>query len=303
MKRIDNIHPAFRLPVLILVAALVVTGCNLPVGQAAATPTLPLPFPTRLETSAPLILTPTEMSLPPASTVPPTQANTPPTAVPPTAVPPTAPPPQPTSIPGAIRINFAAGATAGVIEKEIQPGQVINYLVGAAAAQPLMLTVTSPNKDVIFSVKGLKDGKVLVPASMNLSAWQTMLTVTQDYLIQLTSLGSSAELFTLNVITPARVNFDPGSDTTLLLGSTPGGWNVSYVLRARAGQRMDLNLYAPDGNAVLSIYGYEDGQPYLRYVVEQTTFGFKLPATQDYIIQVVPRAGAVANYSLSITIN
>ena len=165
-----------------------------------------------------------------------------------------------------------------------------------------MITADTPNHDVIFSVTGLGDGIVLLDPSLKLYSWQTMLTVTQDYLVQVKSLGSSAELFTLNVITPARVKFDVGSDTTLLKDSTPGGWNVSYVLRASAGQRMVLNLYPPDGNVVLSMYGYQDGQPYLRYVTEQTTFGMVLPATQDYIIQVVPRAGAVVDYSLGITI-
>jgi hypothetical protein len=42
---------------------------------------------------------------------------------------------------------------------------------------------------------------------------------------------------------------------------------------------------------VLSFYGCQDGQPYLRYVVEQNTFSMVLPATEDYIIQVVPRGG------------
>jgi hypothetical protein len=50
------------------------------------------------------------------------------------------------------------------------------------------------------------------------------------------------------------------------------------------------------------MYGYQDGQPYLRYVVEQTAFDMTLPATQDYIIQVVPRAGAVADYDLTVEI-
>jgi hypothetical protein len=65
---------------------------------------------------------------------------------------------------------------------------------------------------------------------------------------------------------------------------------------------MDINLGVTSGTAVLSVYGYQDGQPYLRSVVEATTFSLKLPATQDYIIQIVPKAGMVATYSINIAI-
>jgi len=210
-------------------------------------------------------------------------------------------PPRPTTIPGAVRINFDTGATSDVVEGVIQPGQVMNFLVGAAQGQPLMVSTNSYNNDVTFSVKGLQDGKILLDASQKFSSWQTMLSVTQDYLIQVIG-GASKENFSLNVITPARISFDPGAISAVRKGTTPNGLDVSYILRANANQQMDLSLDAPDGNAVLSVYGYQDGQPYLRYVVESTTFSLKLPASQDYIIQVVPRAGGVAQYTLNITI-
>jgi hypothetical protein len=228
------------------------------------------------------------------------------TVIPATLTPPpstatSAPAPINTSLPSGTRINFATGATAGVTEGQIAPGQVKDFLVGAAAGQPLIVSVDSPNHDVTFSVTGGKDGSVLLSPSEKSSSWQTMLTVTQDYLIQVAG-GTSAGNFTLNVNTPARINFEPGAVSAQRSGSTPGGWNVSYVLRANAGQKMKLQLDAPAGNAVLSMYGYQDGQPYLRYVVESTTFEMNLPATQDYIIQVVPRAGEVANYTLNIEV-
>ena len=214
------------------------------------------------------------------------------------------PVPTNTSVPvdsGAIRIKFATGATSGIQEGKLQAEQSQSFLVGAAAGQPLMVSVNSLNNDVTFSVTGVKDGKVLVSRADQISTWQTMLTVTQDYRIELYA-GASTEKFTLSITTPARINFDPGAVSAKLSGSTPGGWDVSYVLRASAGQKMKLDLTAPGGNAVLSMYGYQDGQPYLRYVVEQTSFEFTLPATQDYIIQIVPRAGEVASYILTVEI-
>lgn len=202
---------------------------------------------------------------------------------------------------GAVRVNFATGATAGIEQGQLRAGQVQNFLVGAAAGQPLIVSVDSLNHDVTFSVTGVKNGSVLLGAAQKLTSWQTMLTVTQDYLITIYA-GATTENFTLNVITPARITFDSGAIAAQRSGSTPGGLIVSYVIRANAGQKMKLELVVPGGNAVLSVYGYQDGQPYLRYVVEQTSFDFTLPATQDYIIQVYPRAGEVANYTLNVEV-
>jgi hypothetical protein len=36
--------------------------------------------------------------------------------------------------------------------------------------------------------------------------------------------------------------------------------------------------------------------------MEQTSFNLKLPATQDYIIEVVPKAGQVVSYTLQVII-
>ncbi len=299
------------LPAFILITACILTACNLPGSQT----TLPTPsFPTAQPTSGPVIVLPTVVTPPPAITTPaadvpavpvPTLAlpptNLPPTAIPPTAVPPTVAPIPSTTIPGAVRINFAPGATEGIIEGQIQPGQVLNYLVGAAQGQPMLVATDSINHDVTFALVGLGNGQALLDSIQKLNSWQTILPATQDYLIQVIG-GTSLENFSLNVTTPARINFDPGAISAVRQGNTPGGFTVSYVLRANANQQMDINLTAPNGNAVLSIYGYQDGQPYLRSVVESTIFSLKLPASQDYIIQVVPMAGQVAPYIMNITV-
>jgi hypothetical protein len=301
MKKNAATFNKYRLPALMLAAMLIITGCNLPVGQTAPTAVPSLSFPTAAPTTNPIIVTSTQSPPQPTLALPEPTTAVPNTAVPATALPPVAAPAQPTSIPGAVRINFDTGATSDIVEGQIQPGQVMNFLVGAGQGQPLTVSTNSYNNDVTFSVTGLKDGKILLDASQKLSSWQTMLSVTQDYLIQVIG-GASKENFSLNVITPARINFDPGAISAVRKGTTPNGLNVEYVLRANANQQMDLNLDAPDGNAVLSVYGYQDGQPYLRYVVEATTFSLKLPASQDYIIQVVPRAGGVAKYTLTVTV-
>jgi hypothetical protein len=49
--------------------------------------------------------------------------------------------------------------------------------------------------------------------------------------------------------------------------------------------------------------GFDDGQPYLRYVTERTDFSMQLPASEDYIIGVMPRAGTVVPFTLTVSIN
>ena len=281
-----------KLPYLISLAAclLLLTAC-------AGPPTLAIPTLAQTDTPVP---TPVMVT---ATLVPTTPA--PPTAVPPTAVPPTPTfPPTSTQVPvtsAAVRIKFAAGATSGSVEGELQPGQTQDFLVGASAQQPLLVSTGSLNNDVTFSIKGQTDGKTLSDVSQKLTSWQTMLTVTQDYLIHV-SAGASTEKFTLNVITPARITFAPGAVSAKETGTTPGGLIVSYILRASANQTMDITLDASNLSALLSVYGFQDGQPYLRSVVGSQKFNMKLPATQDYVIQVVPNAGQVASYTLNITV-
>ena len=223
-----------------------------------------------------------------------------PTEVPPTPIPaPTSTTVPPTS--GAVRIDFAAGTTSGSVEGELQPGQTQDFLVRASAQQPLMVSTDAFNHDITFSVKGVTDGITLLDASQKLSSWETMLAVTQDYLVQVIG-GTSTEKFTLNVITPARITFASGAVSAKETGSTPGGRIVSFVLRASANQNMNITLDAPNLSELLSVYGYQDGQPYLRSAVGLQTFSMKLPSTEDYIIQVVPNAGQDANYTLNITV-
>jgi hypothetical protein len=54
--------------------------------------------------------------------------------------------------------------------------------------------------------------------------------------------------------------------------------------------------------AALTIWGFTDGQPYARAQNGVTDFNMTLPATQDYIIEVVPQGGNVVNYQVTIKI-
>jgi hypothetical protein len=55
-------------------------------------------------------------------------------------------------------------------------------------------------------------------------------------------------------------------------------------------------------DAALTVWGFSDGQPYIRSVTGATTFSFKLPMTEDFIIDIVPNGSMVVNYALVVTV-
>jgi hypothetical protein len=233
------------------------------------------------------------------------QALTPPTiptsvpasAIPPTAVPPTFPPLAPTPIlPIATRIEFQTGTTTGVVVGTVQPGQTQFYVLTAMQGQPMIVLVDSLDHDVILSLKTQGGTFLLNPASHQ-TTWEGLLPTTEDYYVGISG-GASTETFTLSVQIPARIKFAVGKDTAIVSGKTVSGYNVAYVLFALQNQKMSVALNGTGGNAALTIYGFSDGQPYLRAVSEETTFSMILPSSQDYIFEVVPKSGKAVAYTL-----
>jgi hypothetical protein len=216
-----------------------------------------------------------------------------------TPIPPTFPVIVPTSVlPSAARIQFLTGATEGVVSAPIQPGQTLYYVLKALQGQPMTVTVLSVNQDVTLSLT-TQGGTSLLSSGAKEASWQGMLPQTEDYYFGIYG-GATTENFTLNVNIPSRIKIATGATKAILTGQTVGGYNVTYTAFGFQGQVMALDLTAVGNNAVLAIHGFADGQPYLRYVTEQTSFSMKLPSTQDYIIEVVPRAGMVVGYTLVV---
>jgi hypothetical protein len=203
-------------------------------------------------------------------------------------------------LPAASRITFLTGATMGAVSGPVQPGQSINYVLQAAQGQPMMVDVSSLNNDVTLSMK-TQGGTSMLNASAQESRWQGSLPQTEDYYLTVHG-GATTENFTMTITIPSRIRFAEGADSAKVSGKTVAGYNVAYTLFAVKDQRMSVELSSVSGNAVLSIYGWNDGQPYVRSAAEKTSFSFTLPATQDYIVQIVPRAGSTESYLLKVEI-
>ena len=232
-----------------------------------------------------------------AATMEAIQSQATPTIIPPTAV--SSPtisllPPTPV-LPAATRINFLADATTGVVTGTIQAGQSLYYVLNAAQGQPMITEVDSLNHDVTMTIK-TAGGTSLLNAGQTLN---TTLPVTEDYYFTIQG-GASSENFTLTIETPARISFATGKTNATMSGKTAGGLVISYALFAQKDQYMDVYLNGVGKNAALTVYGFGDGQPYIRSVSGATTFSMKLPSTQDYIIDIVPAAGMEVNYTLVV---
>jgi len=273
-----------------VIVFLAITACRgtFQLGLESSTPTLgaspSLTSPAAQATATPLPAGPTPQ----------------PTALTPTPILPTPLPQQTTATAySGGSIVMAAGTTAGVVQGSLQPGQVTTYTIQAGQSQPLILIVNSPNKDVTLGLFG-SNGSVLLSPSNKWTNWQGVLPRTDLYTIWVTG-GAAAESYTLTVKAAQVVNFASGATSITLNGSTAKGYVFSYALNCSANQTMTASLNVPSSTAYLDIFGIASG-PLLSSASKANTWTGILPQTQAYVIEVIPAAGQVVNYSLTVTV-
>jgi len=226
-------------------------------------------------------------------------------APPPTGVtPPTAVPPPPTAPSGGQAIQFAPGATEAEATGQLPANGIATYTVSAQAGQNMQLSLSSNSSSARVAVL-TPTGVPIPPQRGNPEGtyWQGNLPATGNYVIQVLA-GNAAPTanYSLNVTIPVRIVFAPGAISAQEQGTTSNGRIVTYLLKANGGQTMTVNLNAPPDSAGITIYGLDDGQPLIRSQSGATSFSGQLPATQDYVIQVVPFGNGQVNYTLDVTV-
>ncbi|MFH1523891.1 MAG: hypothetical protein ABIF04_02910 [Chloroflexota bacterium] len=261
--------PAIAMSLTIVLALL--AGCNLPIMQATPSPTA--------------------ISLPPLNTD---------TPIPPTPTLTLTSTPTTTATPSATDIVFFTGTTAGVVQGTIQPNQVLTYTLSAGQYQPMILILNSSNNGAYLAVSE-PDGNALLDPAKKWTNWQWLLPKTEVYTIQVIG-GTTAENFTLTAKVAKRVTFPAGGSSITLDGTTPKGYVFSYAISCKANQTMTISLNVPATSAYLDIFGLATGT-LLSSSTKATTWTGTLPATEDYIIEVIPNNGQVVNYSLTVTVN
>ena len=211
-----------------------------------------------------------------------------------TALPPTA------QVASSERITFLNGATVGAVNSSIVAGGQQVYVLQALKGQPMFAYVGSPNNDVILSISR-QNGAPILSASEQRTSWQGSLPATEDYYLTIHG-GTTAANYSLTVTLPSRIQFSQGADSMDIDGQTVAGYDVSYVIYASKGQTMSVDLGNLSGQVALSIYGFTDGQPYVRSASELSSFSFVLPSSQDYIVVVVPSGNNVVSYTMTVQV-
>jgi hypothetical protein len=256
-------------------------------------PATPTPEP---PTSTPVSATPTPE--PPTSTPePPTPTPEPPTSTPVPATP-TPEPPTPTATPETTRIQFEPGTTSATVTGSIEQNDIEHYVLRALAGQTMEVFITSLHNDVLLDVLGA-DGTVLKRHPVGQPYWRGELPSTQDYFINAVSVGGETD-YTLAVIIRARIQFEPGATSATVTGSIKQGDVEHYVLRALAGQTMEVVITSPNNDVLLDVLG-ADGTVLKRHAVGQPYWRGELPSTQDYFINAVS-VGGETSYALTVTI-
>lgn len=198
------------------------------------------------------------------------------------------------------RVQFASGATSGLVEGRLAAGEMGAWLLRALADQWMMVSVFSPKGDVVLEISGVTDGVPLVRSQMRQTSWQGRLRATQDYRIAVLATGG-ATTYTISVTIPERISFAPGAISYKADGNVAANQVHDYILRAGKGQTMSVALRSPRSDVLLTIYGVDDGQPLVRSVSGATTWTGVLPGTQDYIVKAVA-VGPATGYQIEVTI-
>jgi hypothetical protein len=197
-------------------------------------------------------------------------------------------------------IVFSPGATAAVRTGNLLSGEQDSYTLAAQKNQAMILIADSHNNDISLAVYR-QDASVLLDPSHKWNTFQWLLPGTETYTIKVIG-GTIQEDYTLTVKVAAQLDPITSGSSRTITGSTVNGYVLSYGLNSQAGKIMTLSLSVPASSAYLDVFGIATG-PVLDQSLHLTSWSGALPSTQDYIIEIIPTAGQVVNFSLTISIN
>lgn len=195
-------------------------------------------------------------------------------------------------------IVFAPNMTAAVMQGTINPGQRIVYTIQASQYQAMTLKVESTNKDVTLEVYGPTGILAFDPAKLYAN-WQWVLHQTGLYTIKLVG-GAYTEAYTLTTKVAKQFAFPSGKHTITIYGTNHAGYIQSYGIELGALDVITVSLDVPSTKAYLDIYGIQTGA-LLSFSAHATSWTGTLPATQEYVIEVIPTGGYLTSYGLTVS--
>ena len=198
------------------------------------------------------------------------------------------------------RIQFQPGATSATVASQIEQQGLERWVLGALGGQMMTVSLASPKGDVLFNVVGA-DGVPMKRYVDGETYWRGQLPATQDYFIEAISVGDATE-YELMVTICARIEFEPGTTWATVSGHVEPKGAGCYVVRAFAGQRMEVTIRSPQNDVLLTIVG-ADGVPLKRYVDGEAQWRGQLHSTQDYFIQADYFGEQSSAYELTVSIS
>jgi LysM repeat protein len=211
-----------------------------------------------------------------------------------------------TTIPGAERIQFASGTTSATLGGTAPPNSAKEYLFRAQTGQRTRIAVTTANTLVNISVQGVSDGVPYKRASVGTPDFDMTLPLTQDYLLRVVNFSNTAASYSLYIQidplasggAPIRIQFARGETSATVSGSLVRGEQERYILGARSGQTMVVNISSVENNAVITVAA-PNGQ--ILSSADVRSWSGVLPQNGDYLVTVGSVRGN-ASYNLVVTI-
>jgi hypothetical protein len=224
----------------------------------------------------------------------------------PVASPASVAPADPMDTTGLVRVRFARGTTSGLVNDSLRAGEIRGYLLAADQGQVMMVHAITwpvrregePLPAATVRVYSVAEGRELsVPAGVG-PLWSGRLPTTGDYVIRVGATGPAA--YTLAVQIPRRLAPSAADPTATIAGTAPSRAPVDYIIQGQRGQRLAASLRDHDP-ATLHVYGLDGGEQLAPLGERRSQWAGGLPATQDYVVSVVP-AGEGASYELTVTL-
>jgi len=206
------------------------------------------------------------------------------------------------------RIRFPTGATSVTLTGTLAAFESDMYVLRALAGQTMSINLAFTEGRAILVVWG-EDGNVLLSDHAEASTFQGILPTTQDYFIMVKGRPDGNTSYAMTVTIPTlttgadaeRIEFTSGSTSATETGQLKASGSAQYVLRALAGQTMNINMTFSEGRAILVVWG-ADGNVLLSDHAEASTFQGVLPTTQDYYILLKGRPDGNTSYTMTVTI-
>jgi len=212
----------------------------------------------------------------------------------------------PSDTAGLLRIRFARGTTSGILNDSLLAGEIRGYLIGAERGQVMMVhAITWPVRQGgappatarvrVYSAAG--GGELTTPSEPG-PLWSGRVTATGDFVVRVEATRPVA--YTLAVQIPRRLSVDVADPTASITGTAPSRAPVDYIIEGRSGQTLAASVREADP-ASLHLYGLDDAGQLAPLAERRKLWAGTLPATQDYVISVVP-VDEGARYELTVAL-